>query len=235
MQDTYILDKKTGDINGDKIPDTVYLVGEKRENAFYENIKVIVQDGRTKRRYVIPLYPEYSMAYNPWLFLGSFTKSNTNEIMVSLPVGGSGALTYYYVLSFLKNKSEYILGPEDFIVLTEPLKVEVIYRDHYKVLVKSRKLNQSYILDISSRKSTYEGTIYDKDGKLMEPREGFVIYQPRLDPIRLDGNEPYKLTAQQEIAGTSRADRLGYMVTYWKYSGQNRCWVLDPEMFSVML
>jgi hypothetical protein len=235
MRDTYILDEKIGDVNGDKIPDTVYLVGEKRENPFYENIKVIIRDGRTRRRYVIPLYPQYSMAYSPWLFLGNFTKSNINEIMVSLPVGGSGALTYYYVISFLKNNAEYILEPEDFEALAEALKVEVIYKDDYKVLVKSRKLNQSYMLDVSSRRETYEGTVYNEDGKLIEPREGFVIYQPRLDPIRFDGDQPYKLMAQQDIAGTSHADRLGYMVTYWKYTGHNRSWVLDPEMFFVML
>ncbi|MDP4267916.1 MAG: hypothetical protein Q8880_10845, partial [Bacteroidota bacterium] len=42
-QNVYILDKKTGDVNGDSIPDTVYLTGEKGENPFYENIKVIVE------------------------------------------------------------------------------------------------------------------------------------------------------------------------------------------------
>lgn len=235
MRDTYIIDEKIGDVNGDKIPDTVYLVGEKRENPFYENIRIIVRDGRTRRCYVIPLYAEYSMAYSPWLFLGSFTKSHINEIMVSLPVGGSGALTYYYVISFLKNKAEYILEPEDFIALIELLKVEVIYRDHYKVLIKSLKLKQSYMLDINSRREIYEGTVYNKNGQLIAPKQGFLIYQPRLDPIRFSGDQPYRLGAQQEIAGTSRADRLGYMVTYWQYSGHNRSWVLDPHMFSVML
>jgi hypothetical protein len=234
MQNTFVLDKKTGDVNGDKIADTVYLVGEKKENPFYENLKIIVQDGRTMQRYVIPLYPKYSMAFDPWLFLGNFTTSNVNEIMISLPVGGSGALTYYYVISFLNNKAEYILGPEEFMALTQTLKIEVIYMDNYKVLVKSDKLNQSYTLDITSRKEVYEGTVYDENGKLIKPLNGFVIYQPHLYPVRFDGSQPYKLESQQDIAGTSHADGLGYIITYWKYT-EDKKWVLDPEMFSVLL
>jgi hypothetical protein len=234
-QNTYILDKKTGDVNGDKIPDTVYLTGENRGNPFYENIKVIVQDGRTMQSYIIPLYPNYSMAYSPWLFLGNFTNFNIDEIMVSLPVGGSGALTYYYVISFLNNKANYILGPQQFVPLTDNLGYEVIYMDNYKVQVKSRKLEQSYILDVSDRKEAYEGTVYNKDGKLFKPLKGFVIELPHLYPVRFDGSVPYKLVAQQDIAGTSHADRLGYIVTYWKYAGHNRTWVLDPEFFTVML
>lgn len=234
MRDTYILDKKTGDVNGDKICDTVYLVGEKKENPFYENLKVIVQDGRTMQKYIIPLYPNYSMAYSPWLFLGNFTNSQTNEIMISLPVGGSGALTYYYVISFFNNKAEYILGPEEFRVLTPALNIEVIYMDDYKVLIKSDKLNQSYILDVSNRKEFYEGKVYDQNGKLIKPLKGFVIDQPHLYPIRIDGSVPYKLLAHQDIAGTSHADGLGYIITYWKYEGDKK-WALEPKWFTVML
>lgn len=235
IQNAYILDKKTGDVNGDKVPDTVYLTGEKNQNPFYENIKVIVQDGRTMQWYVIPLYSNYNMAFSPWLFLGSFTNLSVDEIMVNLPVGGSGALTYYYVISFLNNNVNYILGPEQFIALTRNLELEVVYMDDYKVLVKSRRLDQSYILDVSDRKGTYEGTVYNKDGKLIKPLKGFVIYHPHLYPVRFDGTQPYKLEAQQDIAGTSHADRLGYAVTYWRYSGHKKSWILDPEVFYVML
>ena len=234
-QQTYILDKQIGDVNGDEVPDIVYLVGEKTENPFYENIKVIVQDGRTMQWYVIPLYSKYSMAYTPWLTLVNFTNSNTKEIMVNLPVGGSGALTYYYVISFFNNNAEYILGPNQFMALSETLGFKVIYMDNYRVLVKSEKLDQSYTLDVSARKEVYEGTVYDKDGKLIKPLEGFVIDFPHLYPIKIDGTVPYKLEAQHDIAGTSHADQLGYIILYWKYTGQNKSWVLDPEMFIVML
>ncbi|GAE90174.1 hypothetical protein [Acetivibrio straminisolvens] len=234
-QNTYTLDRQIGDVNGDGVPDIVYLVGDKNQNSFYENIRIMVQDGSTLHWYVIPLYPNYSTAFDPWLFLGSFTGFSSKEIMVSLPVGGSGALTYYYVISFYNNKAEYMLGPEQFTNLTQTLKVEVKYMDNYRVLVESNKLNQSYIVDVSDRKEFYEGTVYNKEGKLIKPLEGFVIYQPHLYPIKMDGIAPYKLLAQNDIAGTSHADGLGYTVTYWKYDRQSKSWILDPEYFWVML
>lgn len=234
-QNIYVLDKKIGDVNGDKIPDIVLLIGDKDEHSFYEKIRVMVQDGKTNQQYIIPLYPNYSMAYTPWLFLGSFAGSNADEIMISLPVGGSGALTYYYLISFVNNKADVLLGPEQFIVLSENMGYEVIYKDHYKVLVNSNKLNQSYTIDVNDRKDYYEGIVYDKEGRLIKPLDGFVIYQPHLYPIKFDGDMPYKLEARQDIAGTSHADKLGSIVTYWQYNGLERSWRLDPEMFFIML
>jgi hypothetical protein len=235
IRETFMLDRKMGDVNGDRIPDTVYLTGEMGETPFYENIKVIVQDGRTMQRYTIPLHSNYSMSTSPWLFLGNFSNYDADDIMVNLPTPGSGALTYYYVISFLNNNANYVLIPEQFSVLGDRLEFEVKYMDNYKVLVRSKKLNQSYILDISDRKEVYEGTLYGKDGKLIAPREGFVITQPHLYPIKFDGNLPYKLEAQMDIAGTSRADQLGSIITYWRYSEQNKSWVLDPEKFFIMI
>lgn len=41
-QNIYVLDKKIGDVNGDKIPDIVLLIGDKDEHSFYEKIRVMV-------------------------------------------------------------------------------------------------------------------------------------------------------------------------------------------------
>lgn len=228
-ENVYVLDRQIGDVNGDAIPDTIYLVGEMKGNPFYENIKIIVEDGRTLQRYAIPLYQNYDLATDPWLFLGNSTGLVTNDIMVNLPTPGSGALTDYYVISFLDNYANYILGPEQFVAMTQTLEFEVVYLDNYKVLVKSRKLPQSYILDVSNRKDVYEGQVYDRNGKLLRPLNGFVIYQPHLYPMRFDGSQSYKLEAQQDIAGTSHVDGLGYIITYWKYVNQK--WILEPELF----
>lgn len=234
-QNVYTLDRQVGDVNGDGIPDIVYLVGEKGENNFYENIRIMVQDGSTKQWHVIPLYSDYNMTLNPWIFLGSFTSYTSKEIMVGLPVGGSGALTYYYVISFYNNNVEYFLGPEQFVDLMKPLEFKVKYMDNYKVLVKSDKLNQFYIVDVSDRKEFYEGRVYDSRGRLIKPLEGFVIYQPHLYPVKDDGIVPYRLMAQNAVAGTSHADRLGFIVTYWQYDRHTKYWSLYPEYFWLML
>ncbi|HOQ01722.1 MAG TPA: hypothetical protein PK604_13085 [Acetivibrio clariflavus] len=234
-RNTYTLDRQIGDVNGDSVPDIVYLVGDKNQNNFYENIRLMIQDGSTQHWYVIPLYPDYSSAFDSWLFLGSFTSFSSKEIMVSLAVGGSGALTYYYVISSYNNVAQYLLGPEQFADFVQALQVEIKYMDNYRVLVKSNMLNQSYIVDVSDRKEFYEGRVYDKEGKLIKPLEGFLIYQPHLYPVKTDGIAPYKLQAQNDIAGTSHADSLGSTVTYWKYDRQSKSWTLAPEYFWVML
>lgn len=60
-QNTYTIDRQIGDVNGDGVPDIVYLVGDKNQNNFYENIRLMIQDGSTLHWYVVPLYPDYSM------------------------------------------------------------------------------------------------------------------------------------------------------------------------------
>lgn len=229
-----ILDTQIGDVNGNNIPDTVYLIGEKNQNPFYENINLIIQDGRTKILYTIPLFPQYYMGYDPFIILAGFINGKTEEIFVSLPVGGSGALTYYYVISFENNLIRYILKPNDFQTLSEQLGFEVIYRDYYKVDIVSSELNKILTLDVSDRKEYYEGKVYDSDGKLIKPLKGFIIDLPHLFPLKLNGNRPYVLNAQQDIAGTSHADRLGYLSSDWTYAGPQTGWVLNPDSVSVI-
>jgi hypothetical protein len=229
-----ILDIQTGDVNGNNISDTVYLIGEKNQNPFYENINLVIQDGRTKILYTIPLFPQYDMGYDPFIILADFKNNRIKDIFVSLPVGGSGALTYYYVISFENNLIRYILKPDEFIHLSKQLGFEVIYRDYYKVDIVSSRLNKTITLDVSDRKDYYEGMVYDSDGKLIKPLKGFIIDQPHLFPLKLNGNEPYVLNAQQDIAGTSHADGLGYLSSNWIYKGPQSGWVLNPDSVSVI-
>lgn len=183
-QNTYTIDRQIGDVNGDGVPDIVYLVGDKNQNNFYENIRLMIQDGSTLHWYVVPLYPDYSMAFDAWLFLGSFTGFSSKEIMVSLSVGGSGALTYYYVISFYNNNAEYMLGPEQSADLMQTLKLEVKYMNNYRVLVESSKLNQSYMVDVSDRKDfTKEWSITAKVN-LLAPWKGSLSINPIYIPLK---------------------------------------------------
>lgn len=231
----YIIDRQTGDVNGNYVLDTVYLIGEKREEGFYENLKIVVEDGRTLQQYTFPLDEKYNRAYNPWLFLGRFTDGCVNQVMVNLPVGGSGALTYYYLFSFLDNEMNILLSPESFTGFSRTMGMEAEYMDDYKVLIQSRTLDQYYLLDLTDREPAYRGILYGRNNKLLKPQKGFFIDMPHLGLARTDGTQPYKLQAQNAIAGTSHADRLGYTLTYWKYRPDTKSWILCPEIFFVLL
>ena len=234
-ENIFVIDKQMGDVNGDEIVDTVYLVGESENELFYEKLNLIIRDGKTMQSYIIPLAEGYNKAYNPWLFLGNFTTLESQQIMINLPTGGSGGLTYYFLFSFEENQIKTILSPKKDQNPFGDLIFKVNYEDDYKVLVENEVLGQFYRLDVRDREDSYKGIFYNEKGELIKPLKGFVIEFPLLTPIRFDGKELYRLQAQQSIAGTSMADRLGYAMTYWEYDQQNGNWDLNPDMFFMIV
>lgn len=41
--------------------------------------------------------------YDPSIFLGDFTGDGVEEILISIPTGGSGGTYYHYIYSFVQN------------------------------------------------------------------------------------------------------------------------------------
>lgn len=235
IRNNLIIDTKFGDVNGDKIPDVVHLVGDKNQNPFYENITLIIEDGRVKLPYVIPLLPNYDKAYDPWIILTDFTGNKAEDIFISMPTGGSGGLTQYYAVAFLNNRANYILTPQWFSTVNNVLGFEVIYKDYYKVEIVSKKLGKTFVIDIYNRKEFYEGTVYNKAHKLIRPLRGFILDPTFSFPMKLNGNEPTTLMVLQDIAGTSHADSLGILISYWSYSRAGLSWNVNTNLLGVQI
>lgn len=235
VRNNLIIDTKFGDVNGDRTPDIVYLVGDKNQNPFYENIKLIIEDGITKYPYVAPLLPNYDRAYDPWIILTDFIGNQVEDIFISLPTGGSGGLTQYYAITFLNNRAAYILTPKWYSTVNDTLGFEVIYKDYYKVEIISKKLDKTFIIDVSSRRNFYEGTVYNKFHKLIRPLRGFILDPTFSYPIKLNGNEPTTLMVLQDIAGTSHADSLGVLVSYWSYSHVDSKWKVNTNLIGIQI
>jgi hypothetical protein len=203
-----------GDVTGDKIPDNVYLTGTKTpDSPFIQNITLVVQDGRTGAYKSVDL--SENAGYNPTLFLGDFTGNGVDDILIRIDSGGSGAFTYDYIYSFVNNNPQMIF---DFNVYNEQFQYEVNFQNNYKVKVVSKINNLTYLIDISLRDPEYLSEIYDANGKLKNPIEGFVNPVSGLYPVDFDSNGVYELTAYQKIAGRYNADALGYVVNTlaWK-------------------
>ena len=85
-----ILDFKRGDVTGDGIPDSVYITGNKPDGAsgFADNITLIVEDGRDQS--IQAIKPENNAGYSARLFLGDFDGDPTDDIKISMAMGGSG-------------------------------------------------------------------------------------------------------------------------------------------------
>ncbi len=202
-----------GDVNGDGVPDNVYLTGVRTpESPFVQRITLVIQDGRTGTSNRIPLKSD--AGYNPTLFLGDFTGDGVKDIMISIASGGSGGTMYYYIYSYVGNNPKLLF---DYEVFNEAYQYEVNYMDFYKVQVKSIKNNTMYIIDISNRERDYLNEIYDQNGKLKSPIKGWVNPISGLYPIDFDSNGVYELLAYQRIAGRYNADSLGYVLTTLKW------------------
>lgn len=217
----------TGDVNGDRIPDNVYLTGRKMpDSPFIQNITLIIQDGTTGRPKGIPL--SENAGYNPTLFLGDFTGDGVEDILISINSGGSGGIMYHYIYSFVDNVVKLLF---DFNVYNEEYKYDITYKDNYKVEVISENNNEKYIIDISSRGEDYLNEIYDENGKLKQPISGFVNPLSGLYPVDFDSNGVYELLAYQKIAGRYNADSLGYVLNTLKW--KNNRFVLDNQSVAI--
>ncbi len=214
-----LLDMKVGDVNGDGVPDKVYLYGNKPQGPtgiFVDNITVAVEDGRTHITKTIT--PEFNSGYNPRLFLGDFTKDNIDDIKVSIDSGGSGGYGYFYIYSFKNNNVQEIFNFDKY---NKEYKYKVDYADFYKVNVGNVMLDKLFILDISYKGYDYLSQYYDEKGKLKQPVQGEILALGRLDPIVNDEkNNTYDLLAFQRIIGTTNSDTLGYIENLLTWDGQ---------------
>lgn len=205
-----------GDVNGDGIIDNVYLTGIKTtESPFMQNINLIIQDGRTGMMYYAPF--KFESGYSPTVSLYDFTGNGVQDILVSINSGGSGAIMYHYIFSVINNVPELLF---DYNVFNEVYKYKVIYKDFYKVEVINIKDSIKYVIDISYKSKDYLDEIYDKNGKLKEPIEGFVDPLSGLYPIDFDSDGVYELLAYQQISGRYHADSLGYIQSSLQWNGR---------------
>jgi hypothetical protein len=197
-----------GDVTGDGVIDQVYLTGiQTPDSPFIQDITLVVQDGRTG--YMSSVALSDNTGYEPTLFLGDFTGSGVEDIFISINTGGSGAIMYHFIYSYLDNSAQLLF---DFNVYNEQYQYEVTYQDYYKVEVISLINNTKYIIDLSTRDSDYLNEIYDENGLLFSPISGFVNPLSGLYPVDLNSDGVYELLAYQKIAGRYNADSLGYVL-----------------------
>lgn len=217
--------KAIGDVNGDGIPDHVYLTGIRTpDSPFVQNITLVIQDGRTGMVNSTPL--KSNAGYNPTLFLGDFTGDRIKDIMISIASGGSGGIMYYYIYSDAGNVLRLMFDYEAF---NNAYQYRVTYLNYYKVEVVNITRRTRFIIEISTRDKEYLNEIYDENGKLKAPIEGFVNPLSGLYPVDFDSDGVYELLAYQRVSGRYAADALGYLLTTLKWNGRSFA-VIDQSL-----
>jgi len=223
----FVIDSKKGDVTGDGFIDTVYLTGHMTEDSpLWQSITLVIQDGKTNVWERFPL--KENVGYNPTLFLGDFTGDYVEDILVVMDTGGSGGTIYAYVFAYLGGEMRQVFDVDAF---NERYKYEVNYANNYKAIVTSQTPQKKYTLDLTYKGKEYLSEIYNPDGTLKEPIEGWVNPLGGLYPIDFNRDGTYELQAVQGIAGRYNADGLGYMENVLKWNGQE----FEPDRQSVAI
>lgn len=223
-----ILERIEADVTGDGNADEIWLVGVKKEEAspFITDISIVVKDGASSRRYRIR--PSENAGYNPRLFVGDFTGDKVPDILLTIDSGGSGAFTFNYLYSLSRGRLRLLFSSEAY---NDYWKYQVTYLNGYRLRLVNSNTGNAYTLDIASRGKSYLDQIYNPDGTLKKPVEGFVSPLSGLYPVDFDGDGVYELMAMQGVSGLYNADRFGYVTNVLRW--QEEGWMLQNQWFSI--
>ncbi|GAA0464061.1 VCBS repeat-containing protein [Alkalibacillus silvisoli] len=211
-----VVDSAQGDVTGDGVVDRVVLTGDQPpDSPLTQNIILVVQGGVTGQVYSTPID---DVGYDPTLFLGDFTGDGVDEIMVTIPTGGSGGIMNEYIYSFSHNRFNLVFDSNAY---NDYYQYQVSYLDGYKVKVISEVNQQQYMIDLSNRDLEYLSEIYNDEGQLLEPIEGWVNPLSGLYPVDFNLDGVYDLLAYQQISGRYRADGLGYVLNTLQWDSQH--------------
>lgn len=203
-----------GDLTGDGKPEIVYLTGVQRTgSAAWQRIRLEIMDGANGRMTRLALEPD--TGYDPRLFVGNMTGGGKQDLLVSIDSGGSGAITAYTIFAFMDGAYCRVFDTERY----QP-GYRVSYEDHFAVRADSLDNRRSYLIDISGRDKAYLAEIYDENGALRQPVEGFVDPVSLLAPADIDQDGILELLAWQRISGLYHADALGDFINTLAWDGQ---------------
>lgn len=225
--DRRVISCSAEDLTGDRIPDMVCLTGIREEGSeYWGEIRVEARDGRTGMTAMAAL--PGGGGYGPRMFLGNFTGMKGLEVLASADTGGSGGTTLDGIYRFQDGKLIQIFDSEEY---NQRYAYRVSYQDGYRVLAQSLVNGLDFWIDLYGRGQEYLKQIYQPDGRLTGPREGFVNPLSGLYPVDFDGDGVFELVALQRIAGLYNADGLGYFQNI--LSWQEGEFVLSGQQVSV--
>ncbi|MEG0448784.1 MAG: hypothetical protein RR595_02880 [Lysinibacillus sp.] len=218
---------KFGDVNGDGYLDTVFLTGMKTpDSPYWRQITLFILYGRTRTLERVPL--KENEGYNPTIFLGDFTKNHVDDILIVSDTGGSGGIINASIFSYINGRMHQIFDAATF---NDKHQYDVDFQNNYQVKVTSDSPKKKYILDLMYKGADYLSEIYNKDGTLKQPIQGWVDPIGGLYPIDFSRGGTYQLLAIQSIAGRYHADGLGYVENVLSWNGHE--FTIDRQLVSI--
>lgn len=194
------------DVTGDGKKDLIYVKGVPYEEGaqFLKKIflKIRASNGEI---YKIDL----EGGYDPATKYKDLNHDSVKDIFISIPTGGSGGLSNYFLYSLRDFQVTNLTVPEALAVSSQ-------FEDGYKASIKIEETGQSYSFNLSDRKDDYERLGLYQDGKLNEPTELMVLPFGLLEPVKVK-NGLYGLKGSQRINGAYNADGIANLESSWLY------------------
>lgn len=215
-----IADYKYIDVTGDLVKDHVILSGNKlsRAGIYYDNLNIVVQNGKTKKFTKFSLGKD-SGGYQPNLIFADINGDKVQDIITQMPTGGSGGIINYSIVTFKGDTPKTLINDNKFY---NGVNADVKFLPNFKVELSIKEAKKTEILDLSGRKQMYiESEVYDEKGNLKYDVEGWTDPYSNLKLVDCDKNGTYELQMSQSISGTCHVDRLGNLITTWKWDGKS--------------
>ena len=134
-----------------------------------------------------------------------------DDLLISIPTGGSGGISNYFLYTFKDFKLTKIAVPE-------PLFITSQFLNDYKATMTIDQTGETFTFDLQSRKKDYNRLGLYTKGILNEPRELMVDPYSTLKPILLkEKGDTYGLKGIQQVSGAYHADGIAFVESTWYY------------------
>ncbi|EIW17445.1 MULTISPECIES: hypothetical protein [Pelosinus] len=209
-----VLDMQEGDVNGDGVSDTVYLIGHKQEDSssYVDSMKLIVENGADQKRTDVVL--DKMGGYQAELLLRDFTGDKTVDALVTAASGGSGGWYYNQVVA-LGEKPSILFGEQE----NNGGSISGQFLDGFKVEINGGA-GSGVTIDVHDRTADYLRLgLYNEEGKLQKQTKLMVTPFGRLEAVDANHDGIYELKGIQRISGAYNADGLANVETVLSYTG----------------
>lgn len=203
---TIIVSEEKVDVTGDGKKDLILIKGTPFEEGgqFLKSITLEVIAAKDKTFKI-----NLEGGYDPSTLYRDMNHDGVKDIFISIPTGGSGGLSNFYLYSF-----------KDFITtdltVPQPLAISSQFEEGYKASITIEETGESYSFDLSDRKEDYDRIGLYKNGKLNEPTELMILPFGTLKPVIVKENL-YGFIGSQRISGAYNADGIANVESIWFY------------------
>ena len=168
--------------------------------------------------------------YNNKLSIGDFSGDKVNDVLVTIPCGGSGGYVEHRIVTFV-GEPKIIFGETE----NKGIVITGDFIDGFRVELTEETTKRKAIVDLSNKKDIYiKSNFYDASGKLLRQQTVSISPMEEMDPIDVESDGIYEIRGVQRVIGIYNADTVAYIYSIWKY--ENQKWIAKQiEIASVLL